>query len=147
MYPIEFDAAIVKVGDGATTEVFTILCGLENASLAEKVNTTDKFRHDCAKPGAISTRSVRVNSRQWDITATGVTNATNVTTVGAYMGAHKNYQVDVIQYDGTDTGKLLGTFAGQAVMTSRTFNVQRQADSAFDVALAGENNLVWTPAP
>lgn len=146
-YPTEFDAAILKVGDGASPEVFSVLCGIETVTITETVNTSDRFRRDCAKPGQVPSRAIRVNGKQWDATGNGLTNADQVADVGEALGIRKNYKIEAIRYDGSDTGELLGTFSGSAVMTSRSFNMQRQGDSSFDVALAGEGDLVWTPAP
>jgi len=146
-YPQEFDAAIIYtvVGSGGTA-VRTVLCGIEDVSINEVANTTDRFRTDCAKPGAIPTRSVRVNSTQWDVTGSGVTNATDVAARKSALGQHLNYEIDAIRYDGTDEGEVLGTFAGPGVLTSSNNNMQRQGDSGSEVTIAGEGELIWTPA-
>lgn len=143
-YPVEFDAAIIYSVSGG---VRTILCGIENVTINETANTSDRFRRDCEKPGAVPRRGVKVNGIQWDITGSGVANAATVASMKALLGAHANYEVDGIQYDGTDEGKLLGTFAGQAVMTAKNLNLQTGGDSTGEITLAGENDLVWTPAP
>lgn len=145
-YPTEADAAIIKVGDGATPEIFTIVCGIENVTLNETANTSDRFRRDCAKPGAIPRRAVKVNGLQWDVTGSGVTNTAQNPTVRPLLGAHKNYKIDFIQYDGTDEGNLLGTYAGQGVLTARNANVQTSGDSTSEITIAGENDLIWTAA-
>jgi hypothetical protein len=145
-YPVEIDAAIIKIGNGATPEVFAIACGLENVTINETVNTTDRFRRDCAKPGQIPSRGIRVNGLQWDITGSGVANADQFTAFKAALGQHKNYQIDAIRYDGTDAGELLGTFTGQGVMTAKNLNLQTSGESSAEVTIAGENDLVWDPA-
>lgn len=142
-YPTDIDAAIIKVGDGAAPEVFTVICGMENATVNQSAGTTDRFRRDCARPGAMPTRSVRVNNISWDVTGSGVANADQIAALKAVLGQHKNYEIDAIKYDGTDAGQLLGTFSGQGVMTSNNLNLQTSGDSTGEITIAGENDLVW----
>lgn len=142
-YPTEFDAAIIY---SVTGGVRTILCGIENVTINETANTSDRFRRDCAKPGMIPRRGVKVNGLQWDITGSGVANAATITTMKALLGAHTSYEIDGIEYDGTDEGNVLGTFAGQGVMTAKNMNLQAGGDSTGEITIAGENDLVWTAA-
>lgn len=145
-YPTEIDAAIIYRVTAGTPPVRTVLCGIENVTINETVNSSDRFRRDCAKPGAIPARSVRVNSRQWDVTGSGVSNADQLTALKALLGAHADYEIDAIAYDGTDEGNLLGTFAGTGVLTAKNLNLQREGDSGSEITIAGEDDLVWTPA-
>lgn len=146
-YPTEFDAAIIYTVTGSgQSAVRTIMCGIESVTVNETANTSDRFRTDCAKPGMIPTRSVRVNGTQWDVTGSGVTNASDVAARKSAIGAHLAYEIDAIRYDGTDEGEVLGTFAGTGVMTASNLNMQRQGDSGAEITIAGEGELIWTPA-
>lgn len=145
-YPTEVDAAIIRVGNGANPEVFSIICGIENVTINRTAGTSDRFRVDCAKPGMIPTRSVRVTNRQWDLTGAGVANADQITALYTALGSHQNFEVDLIRYDGTDEGESLGVLSGPGVMTAANMNLQRAADSTMDISIAGENDPVWTPA-
>lgn len=142
-YPTEFDAAIIYSVTGGTR---TILCGIENVTINETANTSDRFRRDCAKPGMIPRRGVKVNGLQWDITGSGVANADTITSMKALLGAHANYEIDGIEYDGTDEGNVLGTYAGRGVMTANNKSLQTGGDSSGEITIAGEDDLVWTPA-
>lgn len=145
-YPTEIDAAIIYSVSDAQPPVRTILCGIENVTVNETANTSDRFRTECDKPGKIPTRSVRVTGLQWDITGSGVSNADQLTALKGMLGQHKAYEIDAIRYDGTDEGDLLGTFAGTGVMTAKNLNLQRSGDSGSEVTIAGEGDLIWTPA-
>jgi hypothetical protein len=145
-YPTEIDAAIIYSVTTGQTPVRTILCGIENVTINETANTSDRFRTECDKPGKIPTRSVRVAGLQWDITGSGVSNADQLTALKGMLGQHKAYEVDAIRYDGTDEGDLLGTFAGTGVMTAKNLNLQRSGDSGSEVTIAGEGDLIWTPS-
>lgn len=144
-YPTEFDAVVVKIGNGADPEVFTTICGMESATLNETVQSSDRFRRDCAKPGKVPTRSVRVTGKQWDMTGSGVANVDQVALLQSALGIHKNYQLVGIRYDDTDEGEELGTFEGQGVLTARNLSLGGD-ESTGEITVAGENDLVWTPA-
>lgn len=144
-YPTEIDAGQILMGDGASPEVFSVICGIENGTLNQVVNTSDQFRRDCAKPGAIPTRKVKVTSKQWDVTGSGVANVAQFATIKAALGISKNYKIVVIKRDGTDAGDDLGTFSGTAVLTANNISFS-QEDGTMEITLAGENDLTWTAA-
>lgn len=145
-FPVEPDFAVIKMGDGATpTEVFTVMCGIENITLNQTVNTTDRFRRDCAKPAAIPSRKVRVTSKQWDLTGAGVINTAEFARFNAALGISKNFRVEFGRRDGTDAGQIIGTYAGPAVMTANNVNMA-DGEGGAEITLAGENDIVWTPA-
>lgn len=144
-YPNEADFIIVKVGDGATPEVFTTICGIENATINQTVNTSDRFRRDCAKPGQVPTRKVKVTGKQWDATGSGVVNVDEFPTFNAALGIRKNYQFDFGKRDGTDAGEIIGTYAGPAVMTAANINMG-DSEGTNEITLAGEDEIVWTAA-
>lgn len=146
-YPTEIDAALIYLVSGeGQSATRTVICGIQDVTINETANTSDRFRFDCAKPGKISTRSVRVTGLQWDATGSGVANADQLTSLKASLGQHLDYEIDAIKFDGTDAGEKLGTFAGQAVMTAKNLNLTREGDATMEITLAGENDLVWTAA-
>lgn len=144
--PTEFDFALIKIGDGGGTEVFTAVCGVQDGTINETVNTADRFVRDCATPGAIPNRRVKVTGKQVDITGTGFTNATEVATVRAALGVSGNYEVEVYKDDGTNTGELLGTFDGPFVMTAANWNIPRDGDASFEFTLASDGAFGYTAA-
>jgi len=144
-YPNEADFVVVKIGDGQSPEVFTILCGIDTAGVNKTVNTQDRFRRDCAKPGAIPTRKVRVTGRQWDVTGSGVINMDAFEDFDDALGIRKNYRIEFGKRDGTDAGEIVGYYAGPAVMTAS--NVQMgDGEGSAEITLAGEDDIVWTTA-
>lgn len=145
-YPTEIDFGQILLGNGATpTEVFTVVCGIENGSLNETVNTNDVFRRDCAKPGQVPTRKVKATGRQWDVTGNGVANTDEFTRLAAALGISKNYKIIVGKRDGTDAGTILGTFSGPMVLTAKNINFDAQSGT-MEITAAGENTPIWTPA-
>lgn len=143
-YPNEPDFVVVKMGNGATPEVFSVICGMENITLNQTANTTDRFRRDCAKPASIPSRKVRVNSRQWDLTGSGVVNMDEFDRLNDALGLRKSLQIDFGKRDGTDAGDIIGTYAGPGVITS--FNITQGDEGTGEITIAGEDEIVWTPA-
>lgn len=146
-YPTEIDFGQVLIGDGATpTEVFTVLCGFENGNVNKSVQSTDQYRRDCAKPGQVPTRKVKVTGKTWDVTAAGVFNTAMVPTLDAALGISKNYKIICCKRDGTDAGVLLGTYSGPLVLTAENMSFS-QSEGTGEITLAGENFPTWTPNP
>lgn len=145
-YPTEADFALIKVGDGESPEVFTIACGIDTVSVNTVANTTDRFRRDCAKPGQVPIRKVKTTGRQQDITGSGIIDKAQIATFQAALGFSQNYKVELYQADGTDTGDLMGTFAGAYVMTAANLNISQDGDSSAEITLASDDLWTWTPA-
>lgn len=148
-YPVEPDYIVLQLGDGATPEVFTAMCGLEGANINQTVTSSDRFRRDCAKPAAVPTRKVRVTGKQWDVTGSGVINMDEFDRFNAALGARRSYRLLLGQYDTQDSGDterngtIYGYYKGPAVMTAHNINVGGE-DGTAEVTLAGEDELVWT---
>jgi predicted secreted protein len=145
--PTEFDFALIKMGDGAIPEVFTTVCGLQDATVNRTVNTQDRFVRDCAKPGEVPERRVKATGRQTDISGTGLTNATEVDRVEAALGVVKNYKIEAYQDDGTDTSTLLGTWAGPFMLSAANNTIPRESNAAFELTLVSDGAVAWTEAP
>lgn len=145
--PVEADFAIIKIGDGATTEVFTIACGIENVNISRAANTVDRFVRDCTKPGEIPNRLVKTTGKQLDITGDGLIDKTHIDTFETSLGIAGNYQVELYQDDGTDTGTLVGTIAGAFVMTASNNGIPRDGQSSAEITLANHGAWTWTAAP
>lgn len=143
--PTEFDFALVKMGDGGSPEVFTQVCGIEAAQVNITASTSDHFAPDCAKPGAVPFRRVKTQGRQMDVTGSGLSNADTVDDFIAAIGLSKNYQIEGYRRDGTDSGELLGTFAGPYVMTA--FNLNIATEASGEVVLASDGAFTYTQAP
>lgn len=142
--PTEIDFAIVKMGDGAGSEVFTAICGIQDVNINDTAATSDHFPRDCAKPGEVPSRRVKTNSRQLDITGKGLSNTAQIALVKAAVAKSKNYKIECYADDGTDAGSLLGTYSGAFVLTANNISVPRDAPASLDLSLA--SNGAWTYA-
>ena len=144
--PTEFDFAIIKMGDGAGSEVFSAICGMQDVRINNTASTSDRFVRDCAKPGEVPKRYTQTNGIQWDITGSGLSNATQVATLMAAIGKKKNYKVECYDDDGTDTGALIGTYAGSLTLTANNINLTREGQATAEVTLASNGTITYTAA-
>ena len=145
--PVEADFAIIKIGDGAGPEVFTIACGLQNVSVNAVANTADRFVRDCTKPGEVPYRKVRTTGKQMDVTGDGLIDKAQIDIYLDNLGIKRNYQVELYIDDGSDAGVLLGEYTGNFVMTASNQSISREGDSTAEITLASNGAWVWTPAP
>lgn len=144
--PVEYDFAQVKFGDGGSPEAFTVICDLTQVTVSEAAQTSTRTRRDCTKPGKPGTRRSRVTGTSWDISGTGLSNATQNAALRALLGRRNNYEILMYADDGTDTGELLGTYSGEAIMTARELNPDREGESSMSITLEGQGDLTYEAA-
>lgn len=144
-FPVEPDFAVIKIGDGATPEVFTVLCGIDQVSVNRVVNTSDRFRRDCAKPGSVPDRKVQATGTQVDISGSGVLNMAQMTAFSDALGIVGNYRVELGIRDGSDAGDIYGHFTGPFMLTAHNISVGDEGSA--EITLASDGDVVWTPTP
>ncbi len=139
--PVEADFAVVRKGDGATPELFPILCGLDNVTINRTANTSDRFRRDCQKPGSVPCRRSRTTGKQMDITANGAINIPDLETYNDALGVSGNYRIELGIYDGTDEGEIIHVINGPFNLTAANTSAGGD-EGAGDISLASDG--VWT---
>lgn len=143
----DFALLKIKTADGPPA-VITLLCGIENVTINRSVNMSERYRRDCAKPNRPGTRRLRNNGETWNISGSGEDNIDIETAYAGAFGVKKLYDVELYRDDDTDSGELLGTYSGTAMMTSRNQSFAQGSDDAgtAEITLEGEGELVWTAA-
>lgn len=145
--PTEYAFALIKFGDGEDPEVFTALCGINNVSVNETIDTTQRRVRDCATPNKPGASKSKITGTSWSISGTGLTNADQRATIKTdLLGKFVNYNIEYYEDDSTDAGALLGTDAGQAVMTTNNMSLDQEGDSSLEITLEGQGALTYTAA-
>lgn len=144
--PTEADFVLIKFGDAADPEVFSAICGIQDATISRTVQTQDRFVRDCAKPGEVPFRKVKVTGKQLDVSGAGLTDKASVATLDAALGKVKNIKAECYQADGTDAGLLLGTFSFAGVLTSANMNIPRTGDASGEINVASHGTWTWAAA-
>lgn len=144
--PTEADFALIKKGDGAGPEVFAIICGLQDVTINQVANSTDRFVRDCAKPGSVPYRKTKATGLQLDVTGSGLTDKSHIDILLEALGKVGNFKIELYQDDGTDTGDLVGTFAAAFLLEASNLNIQRDGDSTSEITLKSNGAWTWTAA-
>lgn len=135
----------IALGNGATpTEVFTAVCGLTTRSIAEQVNTADRFVRDCADPTDVPIRRVQITGKQWSLTGSGLLARESLEAVRGAIGVRKNWRF-IIAEPATDE-VYGGTYQGSAVLTSLTIGATEGEFVNIELAIASDGEWTFTAA-
>lgn len=134
----------ILMGNGASPEVFTPICGLTAKSFTAQVNTTDDFVRDCADPEDIPARYVTAIGRQWDLSGSGLLNLDNLEEVIEAHGDIRNYRY-VIGAP-TSSTSFNGYWAGAGMMTSLQFGGDEEAKASVDITISSDGNWEFVEA-
>lgn len=133
----------VLMGDGATPEVFTVLCGITTKAITAQLNTGDSFTRDCADPEDIPVRELILASRQWDLRGSGQMNRDNVKNLMDAQGEIKNYRFFIRAKAGEIAPALNGYLGGAAAITTFTLNGDDAGYAGIDLSIASHGVWDW----
>ena len=145
--PNSADFALIKIqtADGPPA-VLTLVCGIEGVTINRTAQTNETYRRDCAKPNRPGTRKLRVTGSSWSISGTGSDNIDLEEEMSDAFGVRKTYAIELYRDDGTDGGDLMGTYGGNALMTTRNQSYSQDSAGTAEITLEGEGALTWTAA-
>lgn len=132
----------ILMGDGATPEVFTPICGLTARTFTEQVNTNDQFVPDCADPEDIPVRRLVPTGKQWDLSGEGLLNLAQEATVRGASGLTKNYRFRINRPAGSTVGT--GYFEGPAMLTNIQIGGSTGNGEFASVSLTMASDGEWT---
>lgn len=126
----------ILIGDGATPEVFTPLCGINARTFTHQGNTQDVFTRDCADPESVPIRRIIVTGEQWDLSGNGQLNRAQLAEIDAAMNVTKNYRFLI----GEPADDLVfgGYYAGPAVMTQKQITGNDNEMAGISLTLASD---------
>lgn len=145
--PNSADRAVLKIKTAAgPPAVYTLLCGVEDVTIDENVQTSETYQRDCAAIMLPGQRKITNQGYAWSLTAAGNDNVDIYATLAAAIGLRKDYEIDLYKDDGTNGGLIMGTIVGTAMMTQRTRGYTTQNPGTLQLTLQGEGKPVWTAA-
>jgi len=132
---LPFGSFLLKVGDGATPEVFVAPCGFTQRSLQLTANTNTTQVPDCDDPDAPSWDEADVSSMSGQINGQGVLakEAFPIWNEWFLSGAPRNIRAEY---------KGLGHYEGTAILTSLQFDSNIGEKIAINVTI--QNSGEWT---
>jgi hypothetical protein len=143
-----FDKARIKMGDGAVTEVFELVCGIEEVSVSYAAQTQEQYRRDdCDAPFSVAVRTIKATGSAVDVSGNGLIDKPFVAKIIAALGKSKNYRIEIYKDNGTPAGLLDGTFSGPFLLDANNMTFTEESQATAEITLKSNGAIVWTPAP
>jgi len=138
---------LIKIGDGAETEVFTTMCGLTSKTITVNNNNFDVTTMDCTAPGGQLWQEVMTGMRSISVSGNGIfeggTSLTQFKAVAFGTGATDtadaigNFQVIVPEF---------GTFEGAFHVDSVEFGGEQEGAAVYSLSLASSGYIAFAAA-
>jgi TP901-1 family phage major tail protein len=132
---------LIKIGDGATSEVFSVLCGLNSKTLTINTNEYDVTTADCVTPGGALWTEVQTGAKRLSVSGNGYFEDSaaeaRANTVAMADDAVANYQVIV---------PGLGTFSGAFILSTLEWGGETEGGVTYSIALSSSGEVTFTAA-
>ncbi len=133
----------LMLGNGASPEVFTALCGITTRSFIHQVNSNDVFTRDCTDPEAIPVRRVSVTGEQWDLAGEGLLNRSNLKSLQAAIKRRRSWRF--VFSEPADDEVFQGFYAGPGVETNLSITAGDEDGFAkISIAIASDGQWDFT---
>lgn len=126
---------LIQIGDGASPEVFSNLCGIQTRSFNMSANDVDTTIPDCDDPGATPQKTGVPGIKNRTFTGSGKFVA------GAASAAFIGYVTDAVVFNAKVIVPGLGTFTGPFYVTDFTFNGEQEGTMGFDATFMAGGEL------
>lgn len=134
----------IAMGNGATPEVFTAICGLTTRNFTHQVNTADRFVKDCTDPEDVPIRRLQATGEQWQIAGSGLLARGSLEDVQAAVKVVKNYRF-IIGEPATDE-VYGGHYEGPFMLTSLAIGAVEGEFVSVELAFASDGAVTFTEA-
>jgi hypothetical protein len=137
----------IAMGNGASPEVFSILCGLNARNFTQQVNTSDTFVADCADPEDVPIRRLVPTGKQWSLSGEGRYNRSQRAVIDAAVGVTKTFRFIMSEPDGDSISD--GYYEGPGMITNIQFGgsgAESGNFATFSVQIESDGEWTWTAA-
>lgn len=132
------------LGDGATPEVFTPVCGLTSRGLTVQANTNDFFVRDCADPEDVPVRKTIVGGKQWDLTGSGLLDRNRLEDMNVALGTYRNWRYNIAE-PATDE-VYGGYYGGSGVLTNLELGGDDEGLVSVSLSIVSDGEWTFTAA-
>lgn len=132
---------LIKIGDGAATEAFTVLCGLTSKSLTINNSEIDVTTADCADPGGPLWTEVLTGVKRLSVSGNGFFKdeaaEARLTSVAMAPVSISNFEIVIPE---------LGTFAGAFILSSVEYGGEQEGGVTYNLSLSSSGAVGFTAA-
>ena len=132
---------LLKIGDGATSEVFSTLAGINSKTLTINNSAIDVTTPDASTPGGVLFASSMNGLKSVGVSGDGIfldeTSEARMNTVAMQADPAANFQILVPDF---------GTYAGNFRITSLEFGGETEGGVTFSVSLESNGAVTFTGA-
>lgn len=131
---------VLKLGDGASPEVFTALCSINaQRGLTFNAQTNDEVIPDCADPDAIAWVAREKQSLSVEFTGAGMSHKNDVAKLWAWFESELPKNCQIILDDDTAANDI--TFEGAFHLSSFELNGERGNKVQFSMTCASDGEV------
>jgi TP901-1 family phage major tail protein len=132
---------LLKVGDGAASEVFTALAGINSKSITINNSSIDVTTPDASSPGGVLFAQSLNGLKSMSVSGDGIfldeTAEARLNTVAMQADPVANFELVVPDF---------GTFAGEFRVASLEFGGETEGGVTFSVSLESNGTVTFTSA-
>ena len=132
---------LLKVGDGAASEVFTALAGINSKSITINNSSIDVTTPDASSPGGVLFAQSLNGLKSMSVSGDGIfldeTAEARLNTVAMQADPVANFQMVVPDF---------GTFAGEFRVASLEFGGETEGGVTFSISLESNGTVTFTSA-
>ena len=132
---------LLKVGDGAGSEVFTALAGINSKSITINNSSIDVTTPDASSPGGVLFAQSLNGLKSMSVSGDGIfldeTAEARLNTVAMQADPFANFELVVPDF---------GTFAGEFRVASLEFGGETEGGVTFSVSLESNGTVTFTSA-
>jgi len=132
---------LLKVGDGAASEVFTALAGINSKSITINNSSIDVTTPDASSPGGVLFAQSLNGLKSMSVSGDGIfldeTAEARLNTVAMQADPVANFEMVVPDF---------GTFAGEFRVASLEFGGETEGGVTFSVSLESNGTVTFTSA-
>ena len=129
---------IIKIGDGASPEVFSALCGVQTRKFNLSANEVDTTIPDCANPDKTPQKTVEPGIKNRTFTGSGkFVKSANTT---AFM----QHVIDATKFNAQVVVPGLGEFEGEWMVSDFELSGEQEGNMDFSATFAAAGALEFT---
>lgn len=132
---------LIRIGNDATPQVFTVLCGLRSKTLTINNSEIDVTTADCTTPGGPLWTEVLNGVKRLNVSGNGYfrdeASEATLNTVAMSASAKENFEIIVPE---------LGTFSGEFHVSNVDYGGEQEDGVTYSLTLGSSGTIAFTAA-